>query len=156
MLKIPANRVVAFVGPYLAVAAGGAAAWLVAKLNVLGLPGLGSHQHELATGLAGAGLWLLTSALGWLGHSKWLTGHHIELQNEGAAAAAALAGSATLSPPMALGTPIEGVAGVLEHEDFAAALKAEGLPDDETEFASPPPEDRSGDVRPDAEVETEQ
>ena len=35
-MTIPLNRVVAFAGPYISVAAGGFATWLVAKVNVVG------------------------------------------------------------------------------------------------------------------------
>lgn len=79
-MKIPLNRVVAFFGPYISVLAGAVAAWLVAKLNVLGIPGL--DEANLATWISGALVASLTAGLSWLGQSKWLKGHHIELQNE--------------------------------------------------------------------------
>ena len=76
-MNIPLNRVVAFAGPYISAISGALAAWLVAKLNVLGIPGL--DQANLATHLAAGGTALLTAGLVWLGHSSWLKGHHIEL-----------------------------------------------------------------------------
>lgn len=77
-MNIPLNRIVAFAGPYISVISGALAAWLVAKLNVLAIPGL--DQANLATWIAGAITALLTAGLTWLGHSKWLKGHHIQLQ----------------------------------------------------------------------------
>jgi hypothetical protein len=73
----PTNRIVAFLGPYIAVVSGAAAAWLIAKVNVLSIPGL--DQANLATWVAGSLTAIITAGLAWLGHSKWLTGHHIEL-----------------------------------------------------------------------------
>lgn len=148
-LKIPGNRVVAFVGPYIAVGAGGAVAFVVAKLNAIGFPGLGEHQHELATGLTAAGLWLLTSALAWAGHSKWLTGHHIELMNEGNAAAAALSSSSTpLESPRTL------IPGVVEHTLIGDTTPQPLLVSDEEEFAAPPNAERpEGGRVPDAPAE---
>lgn len=79
-MQVPLNRVVAFVGPYISLAAGGAAAWVVAKANLLGVPGL--DQANVATYLTGAGTWALTSGLSALGHSQWLKGHHILLASD--------------------------------------------------------------------------
>ena len=77
-MTIPLNRVVAFVGPYMSAIAGGIASWLVARVNIAGLPGL--DQNNLKTGIAGALTWLLVSGLTWAGHSKWLTGHQIAME----------------------------------------------------------------------------
>lgn len=90
-MRIPINRVVAFIGPYVSVAAGGVAAWLAARVNLAGVPGL--DQHNLATEIAAGITFVVTSALVWLGHSKWLKGHHIVLQAD---LAASLAGK---TPP---------------------------------------------------------
>ena len=59
MTTIPFNRVVAFVGPYMSAIAGGIASWLVARVDIAGLPGL--DQNNLKTGIAGALTWLLVS-----------------------------------------------------------------------------------------------
>jgi hypothetical protein len=82
----PANRIVAFAGPYIAVIAGGVASWLVAKVNLAGLPGL--DEDNLKTALTGGFTWLLVAGLAWAGHSKWLTGHHIQMEADGKVTAA--------------------------------------------------------------------
>lgn len=127
MLKIPLNRVVAFAGPYIAVTAGGVAAWLAAKVNVAGIPGL--DQQNLATELAAGGTFLLTSALTWLGHSKWLTGHHVEMQADAAITAAALA-------PVAPEEAVTALADGTLMDDEAETASSDVT--DEVEFASPP------------------
>jgi len=82
----PANRIVAFAGPYIAVVAGGLASWLVAKVNLAGLPGL--DEDNLKTTLTGGFTWLLVAGLAWAGHAKWLAGHHIQMQADGQVTAA--------------------------------------------------------------------
>lgn len=79
-MKVPLNRVVAFLGPYIAAVSGAVAAWLVSVVNVLAIPGL--DQANLATWIAAAITAVVTAGLTWAGHSKWLKGHHIELVNE--------------------------------------------------------------------------
>lgn len=74
---MPLNRFIAFVKPYINLAAGAVAAFLVAKANVLGIPGL--DEQNTATWVAGALVWLLTQGATQLGDLKWLRGHHIEL-----------------------------------------------------------------------------
>ena len=69
--------------------AGGIASWLVARVNIAGLPGL--DQNNLKTGIAGALTWLLVSGLTWAGHSKWLTGHQIAMEADARVNAAAMA-----------------------------------------------------------------
>lgn len=108
------NRVVAFLGPYISVVAGGIAAWLVARVNVGGIPGL--DKANLATEIAAGLTFLLTAGLSWLGHSKWLKGHHIVLQGDAAVAVAAVASS---------GGPVE----------LDPQHELEGLPSDEEEFS---------------------
>lgn len=128
-MKIPLNRIVAFLGPYLALVSGAVAAWLIAKVNVLGLPDIGVSEDQLTTYLTAGGTWLLTSVLVWLGHSKWLTGHHIILQ------AAATVSARTLDPPVA---PAQLTAG-----DPVASDDEPGDPDALPELATavnPPPD----------------
>lgn len=76
-MRIPPNRVVAFAGPYIAFAASAVAAWLIAKVNVLGIPGL--DQQNVATWIAGGLTALIVAGLHALGGWGWLKGHHIEL-----------------------------------------------------------------------------
>jgi len=119
--KIPLNRFITLVKPYLNVAGGAAAAWLIAKANVLGIPGLGEHQNELATGLAAAGTALLTWGASQLADLKWLKGHHIELE-------------AIATTPLDTHSVAEGL---VDHvsEDISSGE----LPSDEEEFSAPPP-----------------
>jgi hypothetical protein len=80
LLGLPINRVVTFIKPLFNLFAGGVAAWLVAKVNILGILGIGQDeiQNQVATGLA----FLVTTGLLQLADLKWIKGHHIELENE--------------------------------------------------------------------------
>ena len=133
MFGIPANRIVAFAGPYLSAAAGGIASWLVARVNIAGVPGL--DQNNLKTGLAAAFTWLLVSALAWAGHSKWLTGHQIQMEAD-ASISAAVVSQPTVAPasvePVAAAAP---VAAFAPPEPDTVEVD---LPTDEEEFAAPP------------------
>jgi hypothetical protein len=151
-MTIPLNRVVAFVGPYMSAIAGGIASWLVARVNIAGLPGL--DQNNLKTGIAGALTWLLVSGLTWAGHSKWLTGHQIAMEADARVNAAAIGVAVTApapappAPPVA--TTINGNGHVADAEDAINAMVVEddatepdegidgGLPSDEEELAAPP------------------
>jgi hypothetical protein len=150
MTRIPLNRVVAFAGPYISAVAGGTASWLVAKVNIAGLPGL--DQNNLQTAIAGALAWLLVTGLTWAGHSKWLTGHHIELDAEARVNAAGMAAAAATPPPSVPDAGGADTAGngfhpesvatvmtpdVIEDPGTEAAVEV-GLPSDTQEFASPP------------------
>jgi hypothetical protein len=167
-VNIPLNRVVAFFGPYITLVAAAAATWLIAKLNVLGFPGL--DEANTATFLAGAITFVLTGLLGHLGQMKWLKGAHIELANDGKITAAAIAKPS--APPVLLGEPVQLAAGALapgsepvvgatymgNGEWLAPGAPGAGeadeeLPSDEVEFASPPVEARPGDARPEGEHE---
>jgi hypothetical protein len=129
MLSIPLNRVVAFAGPYIAIVSGAVAAWLLTKVNIAGIPGLDEHNVETAVG---AGLTFgLTSGLAWLGHQKWLTGHHIEMLAQAEVTAAALAPT----PPARAAEQIDGELVDPESEDAPPAVS------DETEFSAPPPDE---------------
>lgn len=67
------NKLVAFVGPWVSVAAGLAATYLVTHL-----PFLTDMFHTDAAGIAGAIgaviTFAITTLVVWLGHQKWLTG----------------------------------------------------------------------------------
>ena len=135
--KIPLNRFIVFAKPYINVAAGAASAWLIAKVNVLGIPGLGDHQNEIATGLAAGAVALVTWGAAQLGDLKWLRGHHIEL--EGIAAVAG-ASAADIHPA---------VEAAVDHA--TDDIPAGDLPSDAQEFSSPPSPEASdrvaGDTR---------
>ena len=156
-MTIPLNRVVAFVGPYMSAIAGGIASWLVARVNIAGLPGL--DQNNLKTGIAGALTWLLVSGLTWAGHSKWLTGHQIAMEADARVNAAAMglavAAPAAAAPAVAAGEPVTTTNGngnghVADAEEAVNAMVVtddatepdegddEGLPSDDEELASPP------------------
>jgi hypothetical protein len=139
MLNLTPNRVLAWFGPYIAAASGTAAAWLFAKLNVLGIPGL--DENNLKTGIAAALTWLVVTGVTWAGHSKWLSGHHVEMAANAQVSAAAMTATAA-APAPALVTASAGSNGyhpdaALAEED-AASMPDEDLPSDAEEFAVPP------------------
>jgi hypothetical protein len=139
-MKIPLNRIIAFAGPYISLGAGAVTTWLFVKLNLIGVPGLGERQNELATGLAAAGTWTLTSVLTWLGQSKWLKGHQIQIEADAAVTAAALA---PVPPDQAVAALDDGI--LVDPEADAA----DGDVSDDVEFGSPPPPDVELDGEPD-------
>ena len=124
----PLNRVIAFAGPYISIAGGGVATWIVAKLNLIGVAGL--DQADLAQQVAGALTFTLTAGLSWLGQAQWLKGHHTQMASDAAVQAAALAApqqrQSDVPPDPA--------------HDALIAL-GEDLPDDEEEFGTPPGQD---------------
>jgi hypothetical protein len=159
---IPANRIVAFAGPYFSAVAGGIASWLVAKVNIAGLPGL--DENNVRTAIAGGFTWLLVAGLTWAGHSKWLTGHHVQMEADARTNAAAMTLLATSTPtpvpePTLVTTGNGNGNGNGHVEDVEAALQTvdvqdpttdadededsgapsyDGLPTDDEELASPP------------------
>lgn len=150
MLQIPFNRFVTFIKPWINAGAATLAAYVVAKANILGIPGLGSHQNELATGLAAAGIGVLTWAGAQLGDWKWLKGHHIELAGDAAVKAALITApgdprdTTTRADPheATLHVAIDGREVTRSVAD-AAREGDEDLPSDDEEFAEPPPADDS-------------
>ena len=95
---MPFNQFITFFKPYLNVLAGAIAALLVAKANVLGIPGLGDNGEELQTAIAAALAWALTQGATQLGDAKWLKGHHLQLKGDAEVQAAVLNTQAT--PPV--------------------------------------------------------
>lgn len=64
------NRIVAFLGPLIAVFAGAVVTWLFTHVHFLSI-----FEHDQAQGWVEQGLvFLVTSVLVWLGESKWLDG----------------------------------------------------------------------------------
>jgi hypothetical protein len=128
----PLNRIIAFAGPYISLAAGGAATWIIAKANALGIDGLDHDDtaQQIASGIS----FTLAAGLTWLGQSKWLTGHHLQIAGDAQVQAAALA---TPTPPPPGKIVPSGMAGTMNW----AAPELEELPSDEEEFAAPPPGD---------------
>jgi hypothetical protein len=127
-MTIPLNRIVAFAGPYLSIAGGGVATWIVAKMNLIGVAGL--DQGDLAQKIAAGLTFTLTAVLSWLGHMQWLKGHHQQMAGDAQVQAAALAAQ----PPRPTEVPPDPA------HDALMALDEE-LPDDDEEFALPPDQD---------------
>ncbi len=70
--KIPINRIVAWVGPFLAIAAGFVATWLFANVQVFGSLGIG--HDAVANAIVKAATFAVSAGVVWLGHQKWLSG----------------------------------------------------------------------------------
>jgi hypothetical protein len=76
ILGIPLNRIITFVGPYISLAAGVVATWIISVLHVTQIP-----HDQLATGITNFLAFVLSSGLVWLGQRAWLKGHQIQLAN---------------------------------------------------------------------------
>ena len=81
ILGLPINRFVTFVQPAINLLAGGVAAWLVTKVQILGVLGLG--HDELQTQIAAGLTVLIVTGVLEIGRTQWVRGHHIELENGG-------------------------------------------------------------------------
>jgi hypothetical protein len=133
---MPLNRFITFIKPYINLAAGAIAAWLIAKANVLGIPGLGEHGNELQIGIAAALAWGVTQLATQMGDLKWLKGHHLTLIGEAEVEAAAVQATAAL--------PAVGI----DAEREAIMALDEELPSDDEEFAAPPPDETNVPIQP--------
>jgi hypothetical protein len=81
ILGIPFSKIITLAKPAFNWASGLIAAFFIAKVNLLGIPGF--DQSNVQTYL-GAGLTFLTvTGLQQLGDLKWIKGHHIELAGGG-------------------------------------------------------------------------
>jgi hypothetical protein len=69
---IAANRVVAFVGPYISVGAGVVTTWLTNHVHLFATFHVGND--DIAHAIAQAGVFGVTTLVVWLGHQKWLDG----------------------------------------------------------------------------------
>lgn len=67
--RFPTNRVIAFLGPYIAIASGLAAAWLSTNF-----PGLDLDTNETAAAITQGATFALGALITWALHHKWLTG----------------------------------------------------------------------------------
>jgi hypothetical protein len=135
---MPLNRFIAFVKPWLNLLAGAIAAWLVAKANVLGIPGLGVHGDDLQVGIAAALAWGVTQVVAQMGDMKWLKGHQLLMIGDAEVQAAAMQAPAVTAPEVWVEP---------EHEQLME-LDEEDLPDDEEELAAPPPDETNTPVQP--------
>jgi apolipoprotein N-acyltransferase len=70
--KLPLNRIVAFAGPYIALASGAIVDWLFVHLHFLA--NWHTNQSSITTWLTQALVFGLTSLLVWLGQQSWLKG----------------------------------------------------------------------------------
>lgn len=130
-LVLPFNRFVAFVKPWINLVAGAVAAFLVAKANVLGIPGL--DEENTATWIAAALVWALTTGVTQLGDLKWIKGHHITIAADAEVTAAALA-------PVPADQAVADLTGGV-HDPEVEAVSADVS--DEEEFSAPPPPDNT-------------
>lgn len=73
LFGFPLNKIVAFVGPYVAVLAGAVADWLLVHVHLLGL--FHTTHNQIASAITQVVVFGLTAALVWLGHQKWLEGY---------------------------------------------------------------------------------
>jgi len=71
-LGIDLNRIVAFLGPYLAIAAGAIADWLFVHVHFLA--NFHVQANQIANAIAQAAVFGLTALVVWLGQQKWLDG----------------------------------------------------------------------------------
>jgi hypothetical protein len=136
---MPLNRFITFIKPYINLLAGAIAAWLVAKANILGIPGLGEHGNELLIAIAAALVWGVTQLATQVGDLKWLKGHHLTM----IAAAELQAGvqAAALQAPDA--------APVSHHpEQDELVATDDDLPADDEELAAPPPDETNMPIQP--------
>lgn len=72
LFGISLNRLIAFGGPYLAVASGAIADWLLVHVHFLSNFHVG--QSSIAGAVAQAAVFGITTLVVWLGHQKWLDG----------------------------------------------------------------------------------
>ena len=70
--KFPLNRIVAFAGPYIALASGAIVDWLFVHLHFLA--NFHTNNSSITTWLTQAIVFGLTSILVWAGQQKWLQG----------------------------------------------------------------------------------
>ena len=140
---MPLNRFITFIKPYINLLAGAIAAFLVAKANVLGIPGLGEHGNELQTGIAAALAWGVTQLATQVGDLKWLKGHHLTIIGDAELKAAEL--QAPVAVQMSAAAPPVPLDTEPEHAELVAD---EDLPADDEEFAAPPPDETNTPLQP--------
>jgi len=68
---MPINRIVAFVGPVIAVVAGWLADFLITKTHV---GGVFRDRDQVISGISQIMVFTVTATLTWLGQQKWLSG----------------------------------------------------------------------------------
>jgi hypothetical protein len=89
ILGLPIDRFVAFVGPYIAIFSGVIADWLLVHVHLLSTFHVTSSQ--IGKDLTQLGVFGITAGLIWAGHQKWLSGRHVQINNQGLAHQASMA-----------------------------------------------------------------
>lgn len=79
-MNIPFNRLVAFLGPYIAIASGAISTWLLVHVHFLAL--FHVTQTQVGSAISQVLVFGVTTTVTWLGHQKWLQGHHVQMQAE--------------------------------------------------------------------------
>lgn len=72
-LVLPMNRVVAFLGPYIATASGIVATWATTHMHILATFHVGND--DIAQAITQGLTFLVVTGVTWLGQQKWLEGH---------------------------------------------------------------------------------
>lgn len=91
----PANRIVAFLGPYISLISATVATWLIVHLHVGSV--FNVTQDQVASAISQGVVFILTGLLTYFGQHQWLKGHQILLAQgrvDGQGAAAGTAGAA--------------------------------------------------------------
>lgn len=96
VLGVPLNRVVAFGGPYIAIASGAVADWLLVHVHFLAL--FHTTHTQLASAVTQVAVFATTAVLVWLGHQKWLEGWQVWSYGKHTVAPLDLSGP-VVSPP---------------------------------------------------------
>lgn len=71
--KFPLNRLVAFLGPYVAIGSGVVADWLLVHVHLLAT--FHVNHDRLASALAQVAVFAVVTLVTWAGHHKWLSGN---------------------------------------------------------------------------------
>lgn len=72
LFGFPLNRIVAFVGPYVAAGSGAVATWLLVHVHFLAT--FHVTHDRVASAIAQAAVFGIVTLVTWLGHQKWLDG----------------------------------------------------------------------------------
>lgn len=75
---IPFNRLVAFLGPYIAIASGAVSTWLLVHVHLFSL--FHVTQTQVGSAITQILVFGVTTLVTWLGHQKWLKGHQVQIQ----------------------------------------------------------------------------
>ncbi len=136
-MKIPLNRFITFFKPYINLIAAGISAWIIAKLNVLSIPGLGENGDQLTAGIAAGLTFLVTTIITQLGDNKWLKGHHIQIAGDAAVQTRLLTNTMSVMPEVVSVDPVHEVL-MDTGEDLPTDEEEFGVVDDDGDLEPPP------------------